>query len=259
MTSTESTATPSFDEITNLLTESAYDPSSVPSLESYAAGQARALLSPTAAGAAPTTPYHFDANRTLIKLYQFFPFKAKPSHMSLILMLSLLEYPSTDFCALGALMSSLPKDEWFPNLNSCAELLETCQFKEFWTYYKTNLTPSQSEGGESGTADQDNLLALLVKSPVAEDKFRCAIWKVLGLTYLSAPMSVILTALNLGSKKELEDFVGRNEEAKRGLDSMTDGEVCFVKTKENTKRSRVFKESVKFDVIANLTTSNAKQ
>jgi translation initiation factor 3 subunit K len=46
------------------------------------------------------TPYCFEANRTLLKLYQFFPQLQEDGTTARILLLSLLKFPSTDLLAL---------------------------------------------------------------------------------------------------------------------------------------------------------------
>jgi translation initiation factor 3 subunit K len=46
------------------------------------------------------TLYCFEANRTLLKLYQFFPHLQEDGTTERILLLSLLEFPSTDLLAL---------------------------------------------------------------------------------------------------------------------------------------------------------------
>jgi hypothetical protein len=90
---------PSYDRICSLLEKSAYDPTAIPLLEAYVNAQV-----------VEDAPYSFDANRTLAKLYLFFPQLAVDNKievsMALILFLALLQYPfSSDFLALSCLIS----------------------------------------------------------------------------------------------------------------------------------------------------------
>lgn len=90
---------PSYDMICSLLEKSAYDPTAIPLLEAYVNAQV-----------VEDAPYSFDANRTLAKLYLFFPQLAVDNKtevsMAFILFLALLQYPfSSDFLALSCLIS----------------------------------------------------------------------------------------------------------------------------------------------------------
>lgn len=84
---------PTHAAILELLEHSAYNPEIVPQLEAYVEAQLT------------NAAYSFDANRTLLKLYQFFPHLADEGYISKALFLALLEFPSTDFTALACLVS----------------------------------------------------------------------------------------------------------------------------------------------------------
>ena len=82
---------PTYDDVVKLLGHSAYNPAIVPQLEAYVKAQASSKA-----------PYYFNANRTLVKLYQFFPhLSAGDEIISLVLFLALVEFPTTVFCALA--------------------------------------------------------------------------------------------------------------------------------------------------------------
>lgn len=88
----------SLDEIKALLesqSQSVYNPANVAKLEQYVSDQV-----------AGTAPYYFDANRVLVKLYSFYPEQFNESITAQILLLSLLEFPSTDLVALLCLVPS---------------------------------------------------------------------------------------------------------------------------------------------------------
>ena len=80
-------------EIQSLLETGAYSADTVRKLEKYVEGQM-----------AGTSPYHYDANRTLAKLYQFIPDLANPAMLARILTLSVLQFPKTDYLALSCLI-----------------------------------------------------------------------------------------------------------------------------------------------------------
>eukprot|EP00591_Stephanopyxis_turris_P004412 CAMPEP_0195523278 /NCGR_PEP_ID=MMETSP0794_2-20130614/22259_1 /TAXON_ID=515487 /ORGANISM="Stephanopyxis turris, Strain CCMP 815" /LENGTH=239 /DNA_ID=CAMNT_0040653237 /DNA_START=112 /DNA_END=831 /DNA_ORIENTATION=+ len=228
---------PSQSTIISLLEHSAYDPAIVPQLEAYAKSQ---VSSPQ------TSPYNFDANRTLAKLYQFFPHLAdEGGTTALILLLALLEFPSTDFIALGCLVpEKVQSREPCASLVRCAELLENCQFSSFWSTFR-----------QIGTHDTDPSSALLksaAASPANADKLRSSILTTLTLTYRTAPLSVVLSCLDLADSSALNAFMDRVPEAKKVITSVAVDEVTFVATGDNTKRSRVYKEEINFGSIANL-------
>ena len=86
----------SLDEIKALLEDqslSAYNPDNVAKLEAYVTAQASGKA-----------PYYFDANRILVKLYSFYPEQSNKTITAQLLMLSLLEFPSTDLLALLCLV-----------------------------------------------------------------------------------------------------------------------------------------------------------
>lgn len=78
---------------------------------------------------------------------------------------------------------------------------------------------------------------------------------ILSLTYTTAPLAVVLSALELESSFALKDFLqeDENKSAAELVLEVKEGEcVEFKATKENTKRNQVFKEGVNFDAIANV-------
>lgn len=72
---------------------SAYSADTIPKLEAHVDAQITG-----------SAPYHFDANRMLVKLYQFFPDSFNEKQLARILVLSLSEFPSTDLMALLCLV-----------------------------------------------------------------------------------------------------------------------------------------------------------
>lgn len=224
---------PTHAAILELLEHSAYNPEIVPQLEAYVEAQLT------------NAAYSFDANRTLLKLYQFFPHLADEGYISKALFLALLEFPSTDFTALACLVSEkIQSREPSATLVRCADLLETCKFSQFWPALRQLSTTSTSPS-----------LSTAATSSVAIRKVRTSILFLLSITYTTAPLAVVLSALELESSFALKDFLKEdgNESAADLVAEVKEGEcVEFALTKENTRRSRVFKEGVHFDALASI-------
>jgi hypothetical protein len=83
----------SAEAIKKIVDEGTYSPENIPQFASFVEAQAQG-----------SAPYTFDANRRLAKLYQFFPDKQNERITALMLLLSLVEYPSTDLLALSCLV-----------------------------------------------------------------------------------------------------------------------------------------------------------
>jgi CSN8/PSMD8/EIF3K family len=105
----------------------------------------------------------------------------------------------------------------------CAELLDSCQFAQFWTLYKT------LESNES--------LLPMVES--GTDRLCQSIATVLALSYRTAPLSVVTSALH-------------TDNVAKYVESVNGDTVSFPATPDNTKRGRVFQEGVTFTEIATL-------
>ena len=84
-------APPSLDEINGLMTQqySAYSADSIPALEVYTEAVATGQATPS-----------MEANRRLLKLYQFYPSLRQSDVVARILLLAMAEYPSTDLLSL---------------------------------------------------------------------------------------------------------------------------------------------------------------
>eukprot|EP00978_Attheya_sp_CCMP212_P041423 scaffold237497_cov58-Attheya_sp.AAC.3 len=216
---------PTYDDVVKLLGHSAYNPAIVPQLEAYVKAQASSKA-----------PYYFNANRTLVKLYQFFPhLSAGDEIISLVLFLALVEFPTTDFCALACLVPErVQSREPCVTLVRCAELLEACQFAEFWQVFGQ----IQTEAAASVSMKQ------AAASSETQSKLRKSILSLLAHTYRTAPLTMVLAALNVSSLDDGDAMVA----------SVSGDTVTFVASPDNTKRSRVFKEGVNYDAISSMMT-----
>ena len=204
--------------IQKLLTDSPYSASNQAPLEAYVDAEAKG-----------DAPYFMDANRSLLKLYQFFPQSANESKYALVLLLSLLQFPSTDLLALSYLVPErIQTTEPCATILKCANLLDACQFEEFWT----------TLGGIQGD-DQCKSLA-----SGSTNRLQTTIAEVLALSYRTAALSMVLSALNLKAGDALVKMAC--------VESVTGDVVTFVTTADNTKRNRVFQEGVNFAAISSM-------
>lgn len=251
-------ASPSHDEIQTLLADSAYDPSSCSKLEAYV----RAQVSAVASTLGPDVRYCFDANRTIIKLYQFFPHLEGEAGMTITALaafLALLKFPDTDFMALTCLIPErVQSAEPCATLVRCAELLESCQFSEFWPEFrKLGIPEYGARDGETVVSDDRRLLSDAVNGSSASHQIRSNIVGMLARTYRSVPLAVVLAALDLkdagalkafGSKVMLE---GGSENETPVLEKVEGDIVTFAASVDNTKRvGSAYKEGVSYDDVA---------
>lgn len=105
LTLTEKMAT--VESIKTLLDTSACNAEIVPQLVAHVHAQASGSV-----------PYHADANRSLIKLYTFFPHLEDEHTIALVLLLALVEFPSTDILSLSCLIP-----ERVQSRDPCASIL----------------------------------------------------------------------------------------------------------------------------------------
>lgn len=213
---------PSQEDIRTLVSSQSYSVSMVQPLEEYLAAQASG-----------EAPYMFDAVRTLVKLYQLFPEQSKEDVTVQAYMLAMLEYPSTDTLALAYMIPQpiLSKGDC-ASIQTCLSQLSACQFSDFWKSY---------ESLESST---DLVIANVAKRSV--QRLQMSILQVLALTYKEAPSSVVSKTLR-GIKAD--EIASLNSPCVKS--SSADG-VVFEASADNTKREKVFQESVNFATIGSL-------
>jgi hypothetical protein len=215
---------PTESEIRTLLASQSYSASSLPQLEAYLAAQTSG-----------DAPYVFDAVRTLVKLYQFFPEKSNEKNVGHCCMLALLNYPATDLLALSYLIPSattLKLEPPFATIQKCSEQLDSCEFIEFWKTFA--LLQKSDDAAIKGMAAK------------AEGKLQSSILSTLALSYKEAPASVVLTALNI---TKIDAITALKNPTVESIKSDT---VVFVASQDNTKRKRVYQEGVNFTAISAL-------
>jgi translation initiation factor 3 subunit K len=177
--------------------------------------------------------YYFDANKALLKLYNATKSLANTDKIATVLMLALVEaYPSTDFLALSYLLPErYATAEPCSAVLECSQLLESCQFVEFWAALS-----------KISTADA-TMKALVGRST---EKLQRGILQVLAMSYKSAKLENVLASLNL------KDAAALTQLKEPCVVSVSGDAVVFVATADNTKRNRVFQEGLSYSAIANL-------
>mmetsp|Transcript_95600 Transcript_95600/g.276139 ORF Transcript_95600/g.276139 Transcript_95600/m.276139 type:complete len:222 (-) Transcript_95600:37-702(-) len=211
---------PTRESIQDLLKKSPYSASNQATLEAYVDAQASG-----------SAPYLMDANRVLLKLYQFYPQNANEVKVAEVMLLAMLEYPSTDLLALRYLVPDrIQSGALCAPILKCASLLEACKFTDFWTEF------SSLDGSDS--------IKKIVSS--SKGKMQGAILEVLALTKRSASVDSALKSLNMSSSSELTGLKHPSVESVEG------GKISFVASADNTKRLRVFQEGVNYPSIASM-------
>ena len=260
----------SHSEIQDLLNSAAYDPNNVSKLEAYVRAQVSAVASSIVASELDVQ-YSFAANRTLVKLYQFFPHLEGEQGITITALaafLALLQFPSTDFMALGCLIPERVQSlEPCATLVRCAELLEACQFSDFWPEFrKLGIPEYGAREGETTVSEDRKLLSNAVNGTSASNQIRSNMIKILASTYRSAPLSVVLAALDLKDEVSLLSFGSKvmvsagegSENEVATVEKIDGGFVTFAASANNTKRAGSdFKEGVKYDAVADMMTKTA--
>ena len=205
-----------------------YNPEIIEKLEAY-------LISQVQTGTSEPNPYNIQANRTLVKLYQFFPSRANVEYLILAEFLALVYSADksegcVDFGALGCLISeSVKKEEPFPTLTECSDLLDSCQFPQFWKTFRS-IESTYAKVSE------------LAKSTHAQNALRRLILNTLSQSFRSTNVSYVLSQLDLNSVGEIESFIKDNK--LNGLVESIDGNVLTFSAKmENTKREKVYQDT----------------
>ena len=117
----------------------------------YTTDNAKLLEESILSQAAGKSKYKFEANKALLKYYQATPENANLDIAASILLLSLVELPSTHYLALSYLVS--PKfwsNKNISKIKEAADFLEKAQYAEFWEVYNQN---SETFASVKGFAD----------------------------------------------------------------------------------------------------------
>mmetsp|Transcript_21490 Transcript_21490/g.27094 ORF Transcript_21490/g.27094 Transcript_21490/m.27094 type:complete len:252 (-) Transcript_21490:93-848(-) len=236
-------------EIAALLKTEKYNPEIIPQLESYLESQVQQNVDTTDS---PASPYDSNANRTLVKLYQFFPQNAQAQYIVLAAALALVYGTATkegslDFGSLGCLINeSMKKEEPYPTLIRCADLLDSCQFSEFWSVFHSI---------ENNSGDYE-MVSKLSKSFHAKSALRKSILNTLSLSFKSTKLSYVLGQLDFEKDNESEVLLKGESDVVEQFNDASDS-IIFTDNIENTKRNKVNLEGgIDYGMIRGLVMSN---
>ena len=155
----------------------------------------------------------------------------------------------------------------------CAELLESCQFSEFWPEFRKLGIPEYGAcEGETIVSDDRRLLSNAVNGSSASNQIRSNMIKMMAKTYRSAPLPLVLAALDLKDAESLKSFsskvmllaesgegnVAGSENETLVVEKVEDSLVTFAVSVDNTKRGRsAFKEGVNYDDVSAMMSKTA--
>lgn len=203
-------------DIKTLILNRGFDSQIIPTLEAHLVSQGDGK-----------EPYDFDANRTLVKLYQFNPKHSKTEIYALALILSMVYGGFIEFGALNCLIPESAKgEELFTTISQCADLLDTCQFKAMWDSFKS-------------------IPVNVVNAKHIQDALRGSILATLSFTFKNTLVTNLLTMLDLKSETELKEFLKIN--GSNIVESVGNGTVVFYDNIENTKRAKNHQEGLGAD------------
>jgi hypothetical protein len=248
---------PTREEIQKVL-DNGYTPSAVPQLEAYLQLQVKQQV-----------PYHGDAIRSLIKHYLLFPntcsTKDAMNHVAEALLLSAMEFPNhADYIALRYMLphpASAAGSSASANSNSkqaldlassatpviatikeCFAHLEACQFEKFWASYAIlQKWDTANHSNSSLGSNTTPTIAELTQKSVA--RMQQAVLHALSFTYQQAPVSVVLAAINAKDASAIQASV---------VEKVDETTVTFVPNVYNTKKQRVYQESLSFSAVTHL-------
>eukprot|EP01114_Cavostelium_apophysatum_P010696 TRINITY_DN24802_c0_g1_i1.p1 TRINITY_DN24802_c0_g1~~TRINITY_DN24802_c0_g1_i1.p1 ORF type:complete len:214 (-),score=39.36 TRINITY_DN24802_c0_g1_i1:220-861(-) len=193
------------DAITLLIESNRYNLEILPQLEQYVQYQV------------DKQSYHFEANLTVLKFYQFHTEKTQKVIIGKILLKALMNLPSADFSLCMYLIAErLHTEEPIKTLTTLAHLLESARFADFWT-------------------EANNCRELLNTIPGFDDAIRGFIISLITSTYQTIAKDTLSEVLNVRGS-ELEALMNS-----RGW-KLADDFVSFSKSDESnlpksTKRS----------------------
>eukprot|EP00118_Oscarella_pearsei_P025724 m.308658 g.308658 ORF g.308658 m.308658 type:complete len:233 (+) comp44461_c0_seq1:48-746(+) len=199
-----------------------YNPENVGILEKFAEKQAQ------------TGSYNFKANLAVLKLYQFNPLLFKSEMASLILLKALTNLPHTDFQLCRSLLhDSYQEDKSFTDIAMLSDLLETCQFQNFWVTLQNH----------------EDLIAGIEGF---RDSIRKYICHVVSLTWQKIGRATLAKLLGDIPALEVDGYIESHQ-----WKVSSDGESVFVANQEVTVRPKNIVEKIQFDHVAGVMTIGA--
>ncbi|XP_074644429.1 eukaryotic translation initiation factor 3 subunit K-like [Tubulanus polymorphus] len=169
--------------------------------------------------------YDLEANLAVLKLYQFNPSHFQTSVASQILLKALTNMPHTDFTLCKCLIDIIRlKEEPLIRIVELHDLLETCQFREFW-----NALHEYPD--------------LIMGISAFEDSIRKFVCHVISITYQSISQTNLQVLLGYVSETETQQWVqkyGWREE----------GDLVFVTNQDDNIKTKNITENITFESVS---------
>ncbi|XP_064602393.1 eukaryotic translation initiation factor 3 subunit K-like [Liolophura sinensis] len=191
-----------------------YNPENLATLERYVDLQAK------------ENTYDLEANLAVLKLYQFNPNYYQTTVTGQILLKALTNLPHTDFALCKCLIDHIHQEEEpILRILNLHELLEMCQFKEFWRVINE---------------DPDLTVGIIG----FEDSIRKFVCHVVGITYQTISFASLRE--NLGN---IPDFQVNQWITKYGWRVESDKMIFIANQEENIKTKNIT-EKISFESVA---------
>ncbi|XP_070577628.1 eukaryotic translation initiation factor 3 subunit K-like [Ptychodera flava] len=198
-----------------------YNPENLGTLERYVEMQAK------------ENTYDLEANLAVLKLYQFNPMFFQLNVTTQILLKALTNLPHTDFVLCKCLIDEQHQQEdQITKILYLYDLLETCQFKKFWS----EISHSEIIVGVNGF----------------KDSIRKYICHVMGITYQTIDQDLLAELLGDLSHEELKQWM-----TKYGWAVTQDGKAFIANQEENVKPKNIT-EKIDFDSVAGILAASAQ-
>lgn len=192
-----------------------YNPENLGTLERYVELQSR------------ENAYDLEANLAVLKLYQFNPMYFQLNVAAQILLKALTNLPHTDFVLCKCLIDEMhQQEEQLSKIIYLYDLLETCQFKKFWS--EISLTP--------------DIVAGIVGFGESIRKYIC---HVVGITYQHIDVAVFSELLGDVSDEEASMWM-----TKYGWTAVNDK--IFIANQEENVKPKNITEKIDFENVAGI-------
>jgi len=176
--------------------------------------------------------YDVEANLALLKLYQFNPSKYRADVVVRVLLKALTNLPHSDFVCCKALLSQENlEDDVVKSILFLADLLEMCQFKEFWSK-------------AHAVADLTRRVAGF------EDLMRKFVCHVIGITYQNIAEETLCELLGLVDENAVNGWIDKN-----GWKSSDSGFVLISSQDESIKTKQI-REQIDLESVAGIMASS---
>jgi len=197
-----------------------YNPNNIATLENYVQVQV------------DDNGYDLEANLALLKLYQFNPTMLNLEFVCKVLLKSLANLPHSDFLLCKSLLSEkILDDPHIKTIQNMANLLEECDFKQFWEKSKTDFSK-------------------LIKAIAGfEDSMRKFVCHVVSATYQRIPEERLCELLGLSDEKILNQWIDKN-----GWTSTEDNFVTISNQDESIKTKKIT-EKIDMESVAGIMAS----